>query len=137
MFATLPRCRLRATGLAAAIALAAFYLPAASQQVSLEGSWSGNGTVVFPSGDRESARCKASFRRQGGNGFAMNAVCATPSGRVSQTAELDRVSANRFAGEFHNADYGVTGSINITVQGNSLSASLNGGGATASFSLSR
>lgn len=112
-------------------------LPASAQQASLEGSWSGNGTVTFSTGNVESARCKASFRRQSGDTFAMNAVCATPSGRVVQTAELSRLTNTRFSGAFHNAEYGVSGNISITVRGNSLTASLDGGGATASFSLSK
>lgn len=112
-------------------------LPASAQQASLEGSWSGNGTVTFSTGNVETARCKASFRRQSSDTFAMNAVCATPSGRVVQTAELSRLTNTRFSGAFHNAEYGVSGNISITVRGNSLTASLDGGGATASFSLSK
>jgi hypothetical protein len=109
---------------------------AAAQPVSLEGSWSGGGVVVFPSGDRESARCRATFRRAG-SGFGMNAVCATASARVAQSAQLARISANRFAGEFYNAEYSVSGSITITVRGNHISAALNGGGGSAHFNLSR
>ncbi len=112
-------------------------LPASAQQATLEGSWSGNGTVTFSTGNVEAAKCKASFRRQSSDTFAMNAVCATPSGRVVQTAELSRLTNTRFSGAFHNAEYGVSGNISITVRGNSLTASLDGGGATASFSLSK
>ena len=108
-----------------------------AEPASLEGSWSGSGTVTFPSGGKEAARCRASFKRSGSDSYAMNALCATPSGKVAQTAQLDRVTANRFAGAFQNAEYGITGQINIVVRGNSLSAALNGGGATASFSLSK
>lgn len=118
-------------------ALLLFAAPALAQQASLEGAWSGSGTVTFSSGNVESARCKANFRRQSGDTFAMNAVCATPSGRVAQTAELSRVTNTRYSGEFHNSEYGVSGSISITLRGNSLTASLDGAGATASFSLSK
>lgn len=109
----------------------------AQQLASLEGSWSGSGQVHFPSGASEAARCKASFRRAGGNSFSMSAICATPSARVQQTANLERVSANRFVGDFHNAEYNVTGSIVISVRGSGLSASMSGGGASAEFSLRR
>lgn len=126
----------KSAGLIAGL-LAATALPAIAQQASLEGSWSGGGTVTFSTGNVESARCKASFRRRSGETFAMNAVCATPSGRVAQTAELNRVSNTRFSGEFHNSEYGITGNISITLRGNTLSASLDGGGASASFSLSK
>ncbi|MDX2157204.1 MAG: hypothetical protein SFW09_11905 [Hyphomicrobiaceae bacterium] len=112
-------------------------LEASGETVSLEGSWSGGGQIVFPSGESERARCRASFRRQGGDSFGMSATCATASARVQQSAEVTRVSGNRFRGEFFNQEYGISGSIRITVQGNSLNASLSGGGGSAQFSLSR
>jgi hypothetical protein len=111
--------------------------PALGQQATLEGSWSGGGTVILPSGGHEKARCRATFRRRSGNSFGMNAVCATASVRVAQTANLVRISANRFSGGFYNSEYNVSGSIAITVHGNRLSASLSAGGGTGHFNLSR
>lgn len=108
-----------------------------AEQASLDGAWSGSGTVTFPSGGKEGARCKASFTRRSTDSYAMSALCATPSGKVAQTAQLDRITANRFAGQFQNTEYGISGQINIVVRGNSLSAALNGGGATASLNLSK
>jgi hypothetical protein len=122
---------------AAIAALSSPYDAPAQQLASLEGSWSGNGRVLFPSGASESARCRAIFRKAGGNSFSMSATCATQSARVQQTANLERVSANRFVGDFHNAEYNVTGSITISVRGSGLSASMSGGGASAQFSLQR
>lgn len=109
----------------------------AQQLASLEGSWSGSGQVHFPSGASENARCRASFRKAGGNSFSMNATCATQSARVSQTANLERVGANRFVGDFYNAEFNVSGSITISVRGSGLNASMSGGGASAQFSLSK
>ena len=108
-----------------------------AEQATLAGAWSGSGTVTFPSGGMEAARCKASFKRSSADSYSMSALCATPSGKVAQTAQLDRVTTNRFAGQFQNTEYGISGQINIVVRGNSLSAALNGGGATASLSLSK
>lgn len=110
---------------------------AVAQSSSLEGSWSGNGRIVFPSGEAERARCRVSFRRNGGESFGMSAVCATASARVQQTAQVSRVSGNRYRGEFNNQEFGITGSIRIEFNGNSLSASLSGGGGSAQFNLSR
>src|SRR5262245_25772945 len=56
-----------------AAAPAAVSQQAKPQPASLEGSWSGGGTVVFPSGSREKARCRATFRRQTSSSFAMSA----------------------------------------------------------------
>ena len=131
-----PRGRSVARGVVFAACLLAASPPTLAQQASLEGTWSGGGTVILPSGDRERARCRVTFRRVG-NGFGMNANCATSSTRVAQTAELSRISATRFSGQFYNAEYSISGSIVISVQGNHLSASLNGGGGSAYFNLSR
>ena len=116
----------------------ALALPMAEgQETNLEGSWSGGGQIVFPSGEKERARCRASFRRKGGGSYGMNATCATASVRVQQTAEITRVAGNRYRGEFFNQEYGISGSVRITVSGNRLNASLAGAGGTAEFALSR
>jgi hypothetical protein len=124
-----------AVGVFALFYSASLPVPAAAQD--LTGSWGGGGKIVFPSGETERARCRASFRRQGGNSFAMSAVCATASARVQQTAEVTRVTANVYRGEFFNQEHGIAGSIRITLRGDRLNASLSGGGGSAVFSLSR
>jgi hypothetical protein len=103
----------------------------------LTGSWSGSGSVILPSGNSEKARCKVSFNKAGSKSYGMSAVCASSSAKVSQTASLEQVGPNRYAGDFRNTEYGVTGSINVTLNGNSASASLQGGGGSAFFNLSR
>jgi hypothetical protein len=110
---------------------------ALAEQPSLEGAWSGGGTVSFASGASERAHCRASFRRQSANTFGMSAVCATPSGRVAQTARVERVGPNRFAGAFYNAEYGVSGQIRIVLTANRIRASLSAGAGSARLSLSR
>jgi hypothetical protein len=67
----------------------------------------------------------------------MSAVCATASARVQQSAEVTRVTANVYRGEFFNQEHGISGSIRITLRGDRLNASLSGGGGSAVFSLSR
>jgi hypothetical protein len=111
--------------------------PVAAQAANLEGSWNGGGNVRFSSGKSERARCRANFSKRGVNSYTMSAVCASASGRASQTAQLTRSGANRYTGNFQNSDYGISGSISVSVNGNSLNASLNGGGGSASFNLNR
>jgi len=105
---------------------------------SLVGSWAGGGTIVYPSGERERARCRATFHRSGGGGVSMHAVCATASVRVIQNAALSQLTSSTYSGEFTNTEYGIQGSIRIKMHSNSkMSASLNGGGGSAHFSLNR
>jgi hypothetical protein len=130
------RSPLRA-GVVAVLAVTAMFAgPTAAQQINIAGSWNGSGTVKLPSGNTENVRCRATFN-QSGSSATMSATCASPSARVSQTAELTRVAGNRYTGDFVNSEYGVTGSIKITVNGNSLSAALAGGGGSAFLNLSR
>ncbi len=125
------------TTLAAATILALpLFEPADAADDAITGSWSGTGTVIFPSGESEKARCRATFR-PAGNGATMSATCATASARVQQVATVDRVSPGRYRGDFRNDEFGISGSIRIVVSGNSLHASLSGGGGSAEFNLSR
>lgn len=110
--------------------------PAAAQQVNIAGAWNGSGTVRLPSGNTENVRCRATFN-QSGSSATMRATCASPSTRVNQTAELTRVAGNRFSGDFVNSEYGISGSIKITINGNSMSAALAAGGGSAFLNLSR
>lgn len=126
----------RAALAAAALLLAATSGPAMANE-RLTGRWSGNGSVVLPSGDTEKARCRATFRKSGGREFTMDAVCATSSIKVQQTATLLATGPNRFAGEFTNAEYNLNGTITLTLSGNTLSAALRGGGGSAFFTLGR
>ena len=129
---------------AAGIALALFaaIVPAVPTPVhaepgSLEGSWSGGGAVRLPNGAQERARCRARYSRASRAIYTVNAVCATPSGRVAQTARLQRTGANSFAGTFYNAEYGVSGSIYVTVRGNTQRVTLTSSAGSASLRLRR
>jgi hypothetical protein len=103
----------------------------------LAGSWSGGGWVSFSTGTKEKARCRANYARVSGDSYTLHATCATSSGKASQTATVYKVSASRYRGSFHNAEYNVSGTIRVVVHGSSQSVSLAGDGASASLSLSR
>ncbi len=107
------------------------------RSADLAGSWSGGGRVQFPSGSVEQARCRAHYSRTSANSYAVNASCATASGRADQTATVRRVGENRYHGNFHNAEYDISGVISITVNGNSQSVRLTSSSASAILRLSR
>jgi hypothetical protein len=108
-----------------------------AEPARLEGSWSGGGAVHLPNGAQERARCRARYNRASRTVYTLNAVCATPSGRVAQTASLQRTGANSFAGSFYNAEYGVSGSIYVTLRGNTQRVTLTSSAGSASLRLSR
>ena len=125
-------------------AMALFGLPASGgaqsdrqPSGSLEGSWSGGGSVSFASGARERARCRAHYRRAGANSYTVNATCATASGRADQTATLRRVGENRYSGSFYNSEYSISGVIHVVVRGASQTVRLFSDSGSAIFNLSR
>ena len=103
---------------------------------SLEGSWSGGGTVSF-AGGTERARCSARFSRAGGHSYTVNATCATASGRAAQTATVRQVGTNRYSGRFYNSEYSISGAIDIIVRGSSQIIRLTSDSASAVLNLSR
>jgi hypothetical protein len=104
---------------------------------SLAGSWSGGGWVSFSNGNKERARCHASYSRAGGDAYSLSATCATSAGKASQTATVYKVSDGRYRGSFFNSDFNVHGTIRVAVHGNTQDVSLSGDGASAGLSLSR
>ncbi len=110
----------------------------AKAEVGLEGSWSGAGEVAFAvTGSRERARCRAHYQRRSKDSYAMQATCATASGKAAQTATVHRVGENRYRGNFHNAEYDISGTIFVVVSGNSQSVRLSSTSGSALFRLSR
>jgi hypothetical protein len=135
----LPRPAAAGLALACLTALvpAALPAPARAEPGSLEGSWSGGGAVHLPNGAQERARCRARYSRASRFVYTVNAVCATPSGRVAQVASLQRTGTNSYAGNFYNAEYGVSGSMYVTVRGNTQRVTLTSSAGSASLRLSR
>lgn len=141
IFAVLANCTaLRRTVLATALLCAglAATTPVRAEMVALDGSWAGGGSVTYPSGAKESARCRANFKKRGAESYLVNARCASASGKVEQSALLTHVGGNQFTGSFFNTEYKVDGTITVTVSGNSQNVSITTPtGSSAYFKLSR
>jgi hypothetical protein len=104
---------------------------------SLEGSWSGGGTVSFASGAKEQARCRARYSRAGKDSYTLNATCATASGRAAQTARVRQVANSRYSGSFYNSEYSISGVIDIVVHGSNQTVRLTSGSVSGVLNLSR
>jgi hypothetical protein len=103
-----------AVTIAAALALGA---PVYADPDSLEGSWSGGGQVTFASGDKERAKCKATFSRSSATSYRVNGTCATQSGKVTQNSEV------------------FNGTIAIVVNGRNMTATLTSTSGTGVLNL--
>ena len=122
-------------GAAVAATLAFNLMPvAAAHAEGIAGSWSGGGVVTYSSGQRERASCRANYSG-GSGGVTMSGTCATPSGSASQSAHLRKVGANSYAGSFFNSQFNASGSIHVTVHGNTQSVSLRSAAGSANLTL--
>lgn len=112
--------------------------PASADMMALDGAWSGGGSVKFPSGAKEAARCRANFKKRGSESYQVSARCASASGKVEQSALLTYVGGNQFTGSFFNEEYKVDGTITVTVSGNAQNVSISTpAGSSATFKLTR
>ncbi|MFM7084200.1 MAG: hypothetical protein ACKOW3_04235 [Hyphomicrobium sp.] len=105
---------------------------------SLEGTWNGGGYVVFAGGSKESARCRASFKKRGPDSYFVSARCASASGKVDQTATLTYVGGSRFSGSFYNSEFNIDGTFTVTVSGSTQNVYITSPtGSSATLKLSR
>jgi hypothetical protein len=111
--------------------------PSTAQSTGLDGTWSGSGSVSFAAGGKETARCRLQYSRTSSGSYLLSGICATTSGRASQTATLQRVGANTYRGRFYNSEYAVSGTIDVTVSGNRQTARLTSERGSASIELRR
>src|SRR5262245_39277904 len=91
----------------AALAAVGSVGPSVAGPAGLSGAWSGGGWVMSSTGNKEKARCHASYSRVSGDAYALSATCATSSGKASQTATVYKVANGRYRGSFFNQEYNV------------------------------
>lgn len=97
----------------------AFVAVAAEQAASVEGNWSGGGTVVLKSGQKEPVRCRINYEKSTGRTFVISANCAHANGTFQQSGRIVKVSENSYSGRLYSDQYSVSGDISIAVNGNS------------------
>ncbi|XSG83302.1 MAG: hypothetical protein ACPW61_05855 [Methyloligella sp. ZOD6] len=115
-----------------ALAISSLSATAAS---GIEGTWSGSGTANPKNGKAESIRCKVTYRRESPKVVGVNALCATSSNKFRQTGSLLQVNDSRYVGDFHNAQFDVSGRLTVTVRGGSQSVSFSSPRGTGSMNL--
>lgn len=132
------QCRWVLTRTAAIAALwAAASGGAIAQAVSIEGLWTGGGYAEVEGGKRERVRCRVRYSRETPDVFGVSAVCASPSVKLTQTGTVSRAGANRFVGEFYNAEFDISGRVRVVVSGRSQTVTLSSARGSGTLSLSR
>jgi hypothetical protein len=117
--------------------LALLAWPNASQagSDSLEGDWTGSGFVKPNTGEKERVLCKISYDKESSNTYSVRADCASTDKRILQTGSILQVRDNSFVGNFHNAEYNVSGRIRIVVNGSRQTLTLQSDRGTGSLRL--
>ena len=104
---------------------------------TLDGQWSGSGYVVPTSGKREKVRCRVTYNRQGERTYGVVAVCASASVTVRQTGQLLMVDQSRYVGDFHNAQYSISGRVRVRVSGGTQTVTFESANGTGQLTLRR
>lgn len=118
-----------------AFAVGIIALAPSSQAASLSGEWVGGGFIEPRSGTRERVRCRVRYSRISRNVFSVSARCASPSGALNQTGEVVRVRANRYVGDFYNAQFNESGRARVIVQGRRQSVTVTTGSGRGRLTL--
>ncbi|MDX2288397.1 MAG: hypothetical protein NW217_06200 [Hyphomicrobiaceae bacterium] len=128
---------MRTLVLAALVAMGMAISGQRAQAVSLDGEWSGKGYVQPTQGAREQVHCRVRYTRQSGRVFSVVATCATSSFKIRQTGEVLMVTPTRYVGDFHNAEFDVSGRIRVIVAGTRQTVTLSGRAGQGSLTLSK
>ena len=123
--------------LSTAFVTSALAFGSVAEAASLTGTWRGKGKMTLNSGAKETVRCRVRYSAQSSIKFDMNAKCASVSGSINQNGSLQKVGENRYSGSVYNAQYGVTASVHVRVNGSRQRISISSDKGSASISLSK
>jgi hypothetical protein len=119
------------------ILVALVVVPPSASAASLEGTWSGRGTVNPKDGPREAVRCRVTYRKESPKVFGVSATCATTSVKIRQTGKLLKVNERRYVGDFYNPDYDVSGRVRVILRGSSHTLSFTSARGRGSLTMRR
>jgi hypothetical protein len=101
---------------------------------SIEGSWSGSGTVSTR-GAVDQVHCRVRCTSESNNSYTVSSVCATESGHYDITGQVTSAGSNRYQGTVISGNE--NGRVLIFNRGNHLSVSVTSPRGSARITLSR
>jgi hypothetical protein len=108
---------------------------AAHPFAAMAGSWTGGGTIELTGEIKENLRCRASYTYGAANtSLALSIRCASDNYKFELTSNVVE-RQGQISGKWSEASYGVSGSINGRVAGNSISAVATGENFTTDLSV--
>lgn len=115
-------------GVAAALLLACFGLPASATATGLfegmAGPWKGDGSIAWNTGETERMRCNAKYKvEREGNRITQNLTCATDSTRLVVKSTITfNPDAGAITGQWSETTYGVNGYVTGTASTGAVNA---------------
>jgi len=100
-----------------ALALGIFAFSGLANAASIDGSWSGGGTVRLKEGGVEKIRCRIKYEPGSGKTYVLYANCAHSNGTFKQSGRVVKRSGSLYTGRLYSDQYNVSGDLNITVSG--------------------
>lgn len=102
---------------------------------AMAGTWTGGGTIELTGEIKENLRCRANYNYgAANNSLALNIRCASDNYKFELTSNVvDR--GGRISGQWSEATYNVTGSINGRVAGNKVMAVAQSDGLNADIAV--
>ena len=120
-----------------ALAFAAFGAADAAMAASIEGSWSGGGTVRLTSGKVEAVRCRIRYEKSTGRTFVVHVNCAHAGGTFQTSGRVVELSESRYSGRMYSDQYAVSGDVAVSVSGNRQTVKANSAKGTATVMLAK
>jgi hypothetical protein len=119
-----------------AIALSAVLTPARAAPATLEGAWSGSGIVSYRNG-ADPLSCRVRYARSAGKSFTVSAMCASDTGRYELSGSVASAGGNRYTGTVHSTQQNQSGTVSLSLHGNSQSVTVTSRRGSARLTLSR
>lgn len=119
------------------LALGAFPSADAAKAASIEGSWSGGGTVQLTSGGVERVRCRVRYEKSTGRTFVLHVTCAHANGTFRLSGRVVKLSASRYSGRLYSDEYSVSGKVSVRVSGTRQTVTAKSSKGTATVTLTK
>jgi hypothetical protein len=119
-----------------AFLLSAILGTANAASISLEGYWTGEGTVSYK-GSVDQVRCRVRYKKAGSKSFTYNSTCATENGRYELNGRISRSSGNRYTGVVSSENHKQTGKVLLLQRGNRLTVTVTNRKGSAKIKLSK
>jgi hypothetical protein len=127
--------KIAGAGAALMLSVSAGQAQSAGPFAGFDGSWAGNGTVSLSDGSKESIRCRATYKVEGGgNALKQTLRCASDSYKFDLTSDVSR-QGDRIGGTWSETSRNINGNLQGTAGGGRIDVFVEAAGFAANLTL--